>query len=259
MSKSIRFSSTGLFGLAMFILCAIGASAHAQEVKPKPPMYTYVADWQVARANWADMEKVNAPVNEALQKSLADGTLVGYGTDINLVHELKSETHDVWWSSMSLAGIVKVLEQARGASDAGSAVLNSAKHWDEVFVSRYYNWKSGSYKNAYTRVASYKLKDDAPDDAVEMLSEHMIVPLLEKMVADGTVLEYEIDTMAIHTEAPGTFDIVYIAAKPEGLDTVLASLREALKTQPLSGQAFGSMVVDAGHRDELLKSEGAYK
>ena len=184
---------------------------------------------------------------------------MGYGTDINLVHELKSETHDVWWSSMSLAGIVTVLEQARGASDAGSAVLNSAKHWDEVFVSRYYNWKSGSYKNAYTRVASYKLKDDAPDDAVEMLSEHMIAPLLEKMVADGTVLEYEIDTMAIHTEAPGTFDIVYITAKPEGLDTVLASLREALKAQPLSGQAFGSMVVDAGHRDELLKSEGAYK
>ena len=259
MSKGRRFISMGLFGLMMLVLSVSGVSAHAQDVKPKPPMYTYVANWQVARANWADMEKVNAPVNEALQKSLADGTLVGYGTDINLVHELKSETHDVWWSSMSLAGIVKVLEQARGAADAGSAVLNGAKHWDEVFVSRFYNWKPGSFKNAYTHVASYKLKDDAPYDAMETLSEHMIAPMLDKLVADGTVLEYEIDTMAIHTEAPGTFDIVYITAKPEGLDTVLAALRDTLKAQPLSGQAFGSMVVDAGHRDELMKTDGTYK
>ena len=68
MSKGRRFISMGLFGLMMLVLSVSGVSAHAQDVKPKPPMYTYVANWQVARANWADMEKVNAPVNEALQK-----------------------------------------------------------------------------------------------------------------------------------------------------------------------------------------------
>jgi len=34
----------------MLVLSVSGVSAHAQDVKPKPPMYTYVANWQVARA-----------------------------------------------------------------------------------------------------------------------------------------------------------------------------------------------------------------
>ena len=58
--------------------------------------------------------------------------------------------------------------------------------------------------------AFYRLKPDAPDDAVETLSKELIVPLLEKLFADGTLHEYEVDTQAIHTEAPGTFVIVYL-------------------------------------------------
>lgn len=259
MCKRIRLISTGLFGLTILILCALPAAMQAQEVKPKPPMYTYVANWQVARANWAEMEKADSPVNEALAKAKADGTIVGFGMDINLVHGPDAETHDVWWSSMSMAGMVKALEAARGSADAGSAALNTAKHWDEVLVSRYYNWKSGSYKGAYTRVAEYQLKEDAPDDALENLSQHFIVPLLEKLLADGTILEYEIDTQAVHTHAPGMFGIVYITPKPEGLDTVQAAVQEMVKKHPLGGQAFGSVVVDSAHRDELMKSQGEYR
>ena len=43
----------------------------------------------------------------------------------------------------------------------------------------------------------------------------MIVPLMEKALADGLIHEYEIDTEAIHTHAPGTFIIFYIAANAE--------------------------------------------
>jgi hypothetical protein len=58
-------------------------------------------------------------------------------------------------------------------------------------------------------VASYKLKGDAPDNAIETLSKQLVVPLLEKMLADGTILEYEVDTIAVHTEAPGNFWITW--------------------------------------------------
>jgi hypothetical protein len=50
----------------------------------------------------------------------------------------------------------------------------------------------------------------------------MLVPLLEKQLADGTIHEYEIDTEAIHTEPPGTFWIFYLTANAEGLDKVSA-------------------------------------
>jgi hypothetical protein len=222
-------------------------------------MYSYVANWQVARANWADMDKVHAPVNDVLQKAMADGTIIGYGNDANLVHTLDAETHDMWWSSMSMAGIIKALEQARAASDANSAALNDAKHWDEVYVSQYYNWKSGPYKNAYTNISAYKMKADAPEDALDNVAQHLVVPVLEKLLADGTILEYEIDTRAIHTEAPGLFAIVCITPTPEGIDTMDAAIRAAVKDHPLGIQAFDSYTDSSGHRDELMKSEGQYK
>ena len=54
----------------------------------------------------------------------------------------------------------------------------------------------------YTRVGIYKLKSDAPSDAVEMLSKNFIVPLMEKLLADGALVEYEVDVESIHTGSP---------------------------------------------------------
>jgi hypothetical protein len=259
MNRGIWTITTGLCGLAILILSAIPSCAQMTEVKEKPPMYSYVANWQVPRAHWPDVDKAIAPLNDTLQKALDDGTLVGYSKDVNLVHQPDRETHDVWWSAMSLAGIIKTLDRIHAASNTSSDTLNDAKHWDDVFVSHYYNWKPGPYKAAYTRVAAYQLKADAPDDALDSLSQHLIVPVLEKQLADGVILEYEIDTMAIHTAAPGLFVIVYLTPTPEGIDTVQAAVRAAVKDHPLGIQAFSSETDDSGHRDELAKSDGVYK
>ena len=154
---------------------------------------------------------------------------------------------------MSMAGLMNVLDQFYKSGSSVSPVLSSStKHADYIFVSRHYNWHSGSWKGAYTHGASYKLKPDAPDEALEMLSKSLIVPLLEKLLADGTIHEYEIDTEAVHTEAPGTFWVFYIAANADGLDKVNAALRETLKAAPLAGPAFGSLVDFSAHRDYLL-------
>ena len=80
---------------------------------------------------------------------------------------------------------------------------------------------------------------------MDTLSKNLIAPLLEKLIADGTLHEYEVDTEAIHTEAPGTFMIVYIAANAEGLDKVNTALREAIKSKP-SGRS--GIYFHGGHR-----------
>jgi hypothetical protein len=156
--------------------------------------------------------------------------------------------------------LVKVLDQLMAGEISSSPnAANPTKHWDNVYVSHYYNWKPGEYKGGYVHVSAYKLKADAPDDAVDSVSKHMVVPILDKLIADGTIVEYEIDEMAIHTAAPGTFLIVYVTPTPEGLDTVQAAVRSSVKEHPLSGDAFGSFVDDNGHRDELLKGNGVFK
>jgi len=223
-------------------------------------MYTYVGFWNLPRTQWADMEKQTAANQKNMDKAVADGTLVGYGSDINLVHQPDGFTHDSWWSSMSMAGLLSVLDQAYKSGSATSPVFVSAtKHEDGIFVSRYYNWHAGSWKDLYTRVGYYKLKPDAPNDAVETLSKNLFVPLLEKLLADGAIHEYEIDTEAIHTESPGAFWVDVIAANGDGLDKFNAAVRDIMKSSPLAGPAIGSMVDFSAHRDYLSRTNATYK
>jgi hypothetical protein len=250
----------GLCAVAMFALGATIAQAQMSEVKEKAPMYSYVSNWVIPRAQWADVEKNNAADEQILQQAVANGTLVGYGSDQNLVHSPDGFTHDNWWAAMSMAGLFNVLDQIYKSGNAVSPVfVGSTKHWDGVYVSRYYNWRPGSWKDGYVYVAAYTLKADAPHDAVETLSKNLIAPLLEKLLADGTLQEYEVDTQALHSTAPGTFIIVYVCPKAEGLDKVNAALRESMKANPLGGPAFASMVDTSAHRDELARSKGMYK
>jgi hypothetical protein len=249
----------GLCALGISAVWAGQAGAQTTEVKAKPTMYTYVANWNIPRAQWADMEKGYAATQKLMDKALSDGTIVGYGSDVTLVHQ-GEVTHDDWWSAMSMAGLLKMLDQLEKSGNSSTSVLDSAtNHFDNVYESRYYNVHPGTVKDGYTYEASYRLKPDAPDDAVSTLSKTLIVPLMEKLFADGTLQEYEVDTQAIHTEAPGLFTIVYLASNADGIDKVNAALEAAIKADPLGGVAFTSMVDISAHHDDLAHSMATYK
>jgi hypothetical protein len=258
MSKQWRMlAAVCVFGLIVGM--ALPALAQS-EVKEKPPMYCYVGLWAIPRAQWADMEKADAADQPVLQKAMSDGLLIGYGSDVNLIHEADGSTHDDWWCSSSMAGVLNVLDQFYKSGSTSSSVLQSAtKHWDDMLMSRYYNWHSGSVKGGYSHGASYKLKADAPDDAVDTLAKGAIVPLMEKMLANGTISEYEIDTEAVHSMAPGTFYVFYLVSSADGIDKMNAALRDTLKSNPLIGPAFDSMVDFAAHRDYLDRTNATYK
>jgi len=250
----------GLCGLAVLALGAVPSGAQAAEVKEKPPLYSYVANWTIPAEHWGDVARINAVDKPIFDAALSDGTLVGYGTDVTQVHTQDGGTNDTWWSSTSLAGLLKVLDKLRAVAPSDSPhSLNPTKHWDLVLVSHYYNWKPGPYTGAYIYVMLYQLKPNADDDAVETLSKNAVVPELEKLLANGTIVEYEVDTEAVHTDAPGLFAIVFDAAQPEGLDAARAAILGAEKDNPLIGPAFDSYVDYSQHRDELLKGSGVYK
>jgi hypothetical protein len=206
------------------------------------------------------MEKNDAADQKILDKAIADGTIVGYGNDMNLVHQPDGATHDNWWSAMSMAALLSVLDKFYKSGNATTPVLASAtRHADAIFVSRHYNWRAGSYKGAYTRLASFKLKPEAPANTVETLSKTVFVPLLEKLLADGAIIEYEIDTETVHTQDAGNFWIEFIAPNADGLDKFDAALRGANKSNPMLGPAFGSLVDFSAHRDYLVSTTATYK
>ena len=136
---------------------ALPALAQNQDVKEKPRMYTYVAFWSLPRAQWGDWAKTEADDQKILQDAMGKGTLVGYGDDVNLIHQPDGATHDDWFQSMSMGGLMNVLDQFYKSGSTTSPLLASAtKHWDEMLVSRYYNWKAGNYQNVYSHGSSYK-------------------------------------------------------------------------------------------------------
>jgi hypothetical protein len=247
------FGALGAIGMGVSPL-----HAQSMEVKEKPAMYSYVADWQMPRAKWAEFEKPSAASDKLLSQALSNGALVGYGTDKVEVHSAEGPTHDSFWSAPSIGGVLDMLDSlSKGPPDP--LLQTATKHWDAIYVSHFYNWKSGTYKDAYTHTAYYKLKATAPDDAVENLSKNFIVPLMEKLLADGSIVEYEVDEEAIHTESPNGFWLDYITSNSTGLDKVNAALGEAIKANTFAGPAFSAMIDFETHRDYLARSNVTYK
>jgi hypothetical protein len=258
-NPSWKFSLV-LSGLLVLSVCAAPADAQMSAVKEKPPMYWYIANWQLPRAQWNAVEKSNADDAKILEKALADGLITEYGFDESLVHSSDGATHDQWWGATSLGGVFDMLDQFYKAGTPTSPIFESAtKHWDEVWVTRYYDSHPGSYKDAYTFVATYRLKPTAPDEALDTLTKSLIGPLLEKLLADGSIYEWEVDTQALHTDTPGEFLVIYVAQKPDAMDKVDAAIAEMDKSDPLGGPAFDSMVDFSAHRDSLFRSTATFK
>jgi hypothetical protein len=248
-----------LLALSLGFAAAVRAQS-TTEVKEKPPMYTYVSSWSVPRAQWAEMKKSTANDDDMMNKAFASGAIVGWGNDTNMVHTAEGSTHDQWWSSMSMAGLLSVLEELYKAGSTVAPVLSTAtKHDDVVLVSRYYNWTPGACKGCYTHGAIYKLKADAPNDAVDTMSKTVFVPMFEKLLADGAIKEYDIDTQSIHTSAPGLFYMFYITQDAAGLDKVNAAIRDLGKNNPLISPAFATILDSTGHRDELARTDATWK
>jgi len=254
------FACTMTTALLAIGLQTSGAQAQGADKPEKELIYTYISLWQVPRAKWSEFAKPVPGNQKILDQALADGSLVAYGDDFTLVHSAEGYTHDNWWISHSVAGVLKILDAfEKQPATTGGALASTTKHADELLVSRHYNWRAGTYKDAYTHGSSYKLKPTAPDDAVAVLSKSIFEPVLEKLLADGTIGEYEIDEENIHTEAPDSFWIFYTTTTAEGIDKTNAAIRESGRGNALIGPALDAWVDYTPHRDSLDRPNATFK
>jgi len=82
------------------------------------------------------MPRTVAADKSIMDKALADGIIVAYGDDETIVHSPDADTHDNWWSSMSMAGLLKVLNELYAAGNTSSPALDAATtHRDLIVVS----------------------------------------------------------------------------------------------------------------------------
>lgn len=250
-------------GLAVLGMTATVSGAQTGDVQEKPSLYRYVSYWTFPRDHWGEVDKYNATSDQStLAPALAAGTIVGYGDDENQVHSAEGFTHDNWWQTNSIAGLMKVLQAFhKGGRSSSPLLASSTKYWDQIYISNYYNWKAGSWKGAYSYSGTYKLKPDAPDadDVVRALSS-FYVPVFEKMLADGIIVEYEIDQEMIHTtDSRPQVHFSFVMPSAEGLDKFRAALGDALDANSLIGPAFGSTMVNFTPQRDFVRVDATYR
>jgi hypothetical protein len=252
----MRIRSFGALALLCALIVPISADrATAQSSSPqskeKPAQYTYVSEWTVPRSMWADYLKGEAADNELMKKGMSDGIITSFGSFAVLTHQEGEPTHGSWFSASSVSNLLKFLETLRSAPDATAPALAAAKHWDFIVETHDYGGHAGTFTNGYLRVGRWAPHPGSTD--TDGILRATMVPLLDKLVADGALHSYTIDRENIHTGPLGTVFLVIIANGPEGIDKFDSAIEEAEKSNPAAWAALRNALDEKGHTDSLSK------
>ena len=242
---------TMLAVLSPVLFLMVAAPVKAQMGAEKPPVYTYVAQWSIPRAQWGDMTKMQQSNSAPLDRLVADGTLESYGLYETAVHDPKGPTHGNWFQASSMAGIFKALDALQGNTASNAQLLGTGRHEDLLLVSRDYNAHSGSFKNSILRGISVEVKPGM-EQQFHNAFDRIIRPLLEKLTADGAVHAWSYHNEWI-VKNPGRVTIVFIANGPEGLDRYIAAINDLFAKNP---DAVGPLITATepdSRRDFLLR------
>jgi hypothetical protein len=237
--------------LALFAVAACMPLRAQHEEQGKPPIYTYVAQWAVPRAQWGDMTKLAEQDRPLMDKLIADSTIIGYGEFANVIHHEGEPTHGNWFTASSQGNLMKALEALYARPGLTAPVLAASKHWDYLLVSRTHNARSGKFDGGYLTGIAWDVKP-GQDHAFQELMTSRLVPAFEKLLTDGVVVSYSLDSEDYHTDKPGRVTFVFTTADAEGLDKVDQALQAEFRKDKDIGPALQSLTDGESHRDFLL-------
>jgi hypothetical protein len=237
--------------LALGVLTA-GTPLHAQGMDEGKPMYIYVSQWAVPRAHWGDMAKRSDSTRDLADKLLADGTITGYGEFMNMIHQEGQPTHGDWLTADSEGNILKALEAFYAQPAVTAPVLADSKHWDYFLVSYMHKGRSGKFDGAFLSGSAWDVKSGR-GEAFRNLTKSRIVPMLDKLQADGVLISYSVNVEDYHTAAPGHYEVVLITEDAAGMDKVSAAFEAAFAKDTEIGPAMRSLVKRKTHRDFLAR------
>jgi hypothetical protein len=230
-------------GLVVVVLAVVVVPAAVSQTEPTPRVYTFVSQFQVPRANWAqyaeDIEKTFVPVAE---KMVADGTIISWSTFENVVHTPEGYTHGSAWSSSSIAGLMKVLDEVRKAGPRPGQIA-ATKHEDLLMQTTMYH--AGSGTPTYLRVVCSNAKDK-PEGYAAALKKYL-VPTFEEQLKQGAATYYALDEQYVNTGAPSTRCLVITYPNADGIDKWATAINATLgKMSAADREAFfGSTVADS--------------
>jgi len=241
--------------ILLVLLLAVSAVPIAlSQMDQAQPVYTFVSQFQVPRGSWAEYssntEKSFVPIAEKL---VADGTLLSYSTFEAIVHTPEGYTHGSAWSSTSIAGLMKLLDEVRKVGPQPGQ-LASTKHEDYLMVSTTHTAPGpASGKAAYLRVICSLAKPDKADDYAAALKKSLW-PTFEEQVKKGVATSVALDQQYVINTSSSLRCVVIGYPNADGMDKWSSAVRETLgkMSQADRDAFFGSQVADS-RRDFLAR------
>ena len=242
-----------MVGLLVVVLAIGSAPVALSQMESGPTVYTLVSQFQVPRANWAqfseDSEKSFVPIAE---KFVADGTLVGYSTFEHLVHTPEGFTHGSAWSSTSIAGLMKVLDELRKAGPRPGQIA-ATRHEDYLMSSNTLHAASVSGGTGYLRVVCSLAKADNPEGYAATLKKHLGATFDEQF-KKGVATSYGLDAQYVNNSAPSLRCLVITYPNAESMDKWAAAVNATLGKMNAADRAElnGATVADS-RRDIMAR------
>src|SRR6202166_1631594 len=238
-------------GLMLVALAVVSAPIAFSQTEPAPLVYTYVSQFQVPRANWAayseDTEKSVVPI---VEKLTADGTILSWSTFEQVVHTPDGYTHGAAWSSNSLAGLMKVLDEIRKNGPRPGQIA-ATRHEDYLMQSSMYH--AGSGAAAYLRVVCSNAKAEKPGEYAAALKKYL-VPTFEDQVKKGAATYYGLDEQYVNNAAPSTRCLVITYPNADGMDKWATAINATLgKMSAADREAFYGTQVPDSRRDIMAR------
>jgi hypothetical protein len=221
------------------------------QTEPTPIVYTFVSQFQIPRANWAqyseDAEKTIVPI---MEKLAADGTILSWSTFEQVVHTPDGYTHGAAWSSTSISGLMKVLDEVRKAGPRPGQIA-ATKHEDYLMQTTMYH--AGSGTPAYLRVVCSNAKADKPEGYTTMLKK-LLVPTFEEQIKKGVATYYGVDEQYVNNSAPSIRCVVITYPNADGMDKWAAAINTTMsKWSPAERAEFAGATVPDSRRDIMAR------
>ncbi|HLZ93122.1 MAG TPA: hypothetical protein VKQ28_15540 [Candidatus Acidoferrum sp.] len=237
--------------VGLFVLAVVVVPAAVSQMEPAPIVYTYVSQFQVPRANWVayaeSSEKSFVPVAEKLA---ADGTILSWSTFEPVVHTTDGYTNGAAWSSNTISGIMKVLDELRKNAPSSSQIA-ATKHEDYFLQTSMYH--AGSGTPAYLRVICANVKTDKPTEYTAMLKK-LLVPTFEDQLKKGVATYWGVDEQYVNTAAPSTRCVVIDYPNAESMDKWAAAINATQgKWTPAERAEFAGATVADSRRDIMAR------
>src|SRR5437660_8426559 len=238
-------------GLALVAIAIVSSPIAFSQMEATPTVYTFVSQLQVPRADWAgyseDTEKIVVPI---LEKLTADGTIGGWSTFEQVVHTPDGNTPGAAWSSTTISGLMKVLDEVRKAGPRPGQIA-ATKHEDFLMQTSMY--RAGGGTPAYLRVVCSNAKADKPE-AYSATLKKLLVPTFEEQLKKGVATYYGVDEQYVNTSAPSTRCVVITYPNAESMDTWATAINTTMaKWSPAERAEFAGATVPDSRRDILAR------